>query len=439
MEEEKLWIVGLYVENIKNIRVVHIRPDGNAVILTGENGAGKSAALDALEAALTGKKYEDIIRHGETRAEVRVDMGDYIVTRVWTEKGDRLKVSRKGASLSSPQTFLNEIFKKISFDPTKFIRMDQEEQYKTMLTLAGVSLEKWKAARKEVYDNRTEANREAKRLENVLSTLTRSQGDVPDEEIDAAAQAAKVNGLKEQQRAFENGRKEIEARKARIETIERQIAVLEAEAAKLKTEKDNLESEIPARVEYVVIQAEEEKLSQISVINAAVQNAKTWNRTETELNEAKRNADELTRKIDEIDHALKEKVSSLQLPIDGLSLEGEQVTYNGILLSRLSDAEQILVSTAIAIAIHSTLPIVIIRDGSFLDSKSLEAVLDLATKHGHQVWVEKVDETGEVGIVFEDGVIVSGGVPQGEIPQGDVVDTTSAPQDQEDGTLFDEG
>ena len=92
-------VLELRAENIKNLKVVEIRPDVNANVLTGKNGAGKSAILDCIFTALTGVKLDKPIRDGEERAEVDIDLGDYKIRKVFTANGDR-KATR-------------EIFKKI--------------------------------------------------------------------------------------------------------------------------------------------------------------------------------------------------------------------------------------------------------------------------------------------------------------------------------------
>ena len=49
-------IISLYVENIKKIKAVEIKPEGNTVIISGKNGNGKSSTIDSISMALGGKK-----------------------------------------------------------------------------------------------------------------------------------------------------------------------------------------------------------------------------------------------------------------------------------------------------------------------------------------------------------------------------------------------
>ena len=46
-------------------------------------------------------------------------------------------------------------------------------------------------------------------------------------------------------------------------------------------------------------------------------------------------------------------------------------------------------------------------DGNNLDSDSLAAISAIVKENDYQAWIEKVDETGKVGIVIEDGQIIS--------------------------------
>ena len=115
-------IIGMVSRNIKNIKAIELKPDGNMVKLSGPNGAGKSAIIDSMFSALTGKKLKDPIRHGEKRAEVVVNMGEIEVKKVWTQKGERIEVKPLKPGETS-QAKLNSLIGDLSFDPLAFQRI----------------------------------------------------------------------------------------------------------------------------------------------------------------------------------------------------------------------------------------------------------------------------------------------------------------------------
>ncbi len=88
MENTGFKIISLQAENFKKLKAVNITPTGSTVLLTGKNGAGKSSVLDAIMAALCGKKYcpEKAVRDGEEKAKV----GIYI------EEGEIVNNTEKG-------------------------------------------------------------------------------------------------------------------------------------------------------------------------------------------------------------------------------------------------------------------------------------------------------------------------------------------------------
>lgn len=44
-------------------------------------------------------------------------------------------------------------------------------------------------------------------------------------------------------------------------------------------------------------------------------------------------------------------------------------------------------------------------DGSLLDEDNMKIITDMAEEKDYQVWIEKVDSSGKIGIVIEDGEI----------------------------------
>ncbi len=80
---------------------------------------------------------------------------------------------------------------------------------------------------------------------------------------------------------------------------------------------------------------------------------------------------------------------------------------DGIPLEQECDSGKLKVSMAIAMAINPELRVIRITNGSLLDSENMGVIEEMAKDKDFQVWIERVDESGKVGIVIEDGSIKS--------------------------------
>ena len=58
-----------------------------------------------------------------------------------------------------------------------------------------------------------------------------------------------------------------------------------------------------------------------------------------------------------------------------------------------------------AMAMNPTLRIIRVRDGSLLDEDAMKLLAEMAAKNDSQIWIERVDSSGRVGVVLEDGRI----------------------------------
>ena len=89
----------------------------------------------------------------------------------------------------------------------------------------------------------------------------------------------------------------------------------------------------------------------------------------------------------------------------GLGFDDDGVTLDGVPFAQASAAEQLRVSVAMAMALNPKVRIIRITDGSLLDSENLALIEEMAGANGFQVWIERVDESGAVGVVIEDGEV----------------------------------
>ncbi|WP_353268992.1 hypothetical protein, partial [Gemmatimonas sp.] len=100
-------------------------------------------------------------------------------------------------------------------------------------------------------------------------------------------------------------------------------------------------------------------------------------------------------------------IEAADLPIDGLGFGDDCLTYRGVRLDQASTAEQLRVSAAIAMALSPKLRVLIVREGSLLDSKSLDMLAEMAAAQDFCVLVEQVDESGDVGVYIEEGRVAA--------------------------------
>jgi len=461
-------IIELRSENIKNIKVIEIRPDG-AVVLEGKNGAGKSAVIDSIFMALTGKKIEQPIRNGESRAEINIDLGDFKVKKIFTAKGERLEVtSTEGASFKTPQTMLNKIMGNLAFDPLKFAELGkttagQREQRNILANLVGLNFEKLDKDREGLYNERTIKHRMIKGadseahhpdplaplpLEARVAKMEIPAAGTPRQEISMAEELAKLDKMELTRREYiedcrhceEYNKKAIEAKDQRItditeeindrntvmndlandiEELKRQINSKVATLDELSQENNRAKNELnklkalvvekkspPAETvtELEIIEAKN-ALKEIEAKNTAIRAAIEFDKTKGELESARKSIRELEKKMMDIDLEKQDRVNKAVFPIAGLGITDQFVTYNNKPFSQLSTGEQIRVSTAVAMALNPTLKVILIREGSLLDTEGRKAVFSMAEEKDYQVWMETVADARNCGIYLENGEI----------------------------------
>jgi len=60
------------------------------------------------------------------------------------------------------------------------------------------------------------------------------------------------------------------------------------------------------------------------------------------------------------------------------------------------------------------LRVIRVRDGSLLDEDAMKLLAKFADAHDMQIWVERVDSSGAVGFVLEDGRVRNTSAPATE-------------------------
>ncbi len=56
-------------------------------------------------------------------------------------------------------------------------------------------------------------------------------------------------------------------------------------------------------------------------------------------------------------------------------------------------------------AANPKLKVLRIQDGSLLDEQNMRLLTEMAEASDYQIWLERVDTSGKVGVVMEDGMV----------------------------------
>lgn len=422
-------ITKIKISNFLKLKDVEFNPSETNVIV-GKNKQGKTSILKAIRAAFTGDADSSSIRLGENKAEIVIDMEDLEIKRSITEKGTNLKVSNKeGMVYPAPQKFLDGILGTFSFNPIEFFDKKAADRKKYLLNaikltitpeeleaytgqkLAGIdydlhALEVVEMARKFYYDQRTAANSEVTKKENALKDLSAKIPDgfdpksVSDEEIQKLRDAIS----KDEQEAI------------RADENRKAIVALQTREAKLKEELKQVQDEIlersQAKFDYsdpMALQAAKDALASLEGKRELVFTAKRAEEVRGELTTAMEDAQRLDGIVKKLTKEVPEDlIKKAQLPVEGLTIEGDDILINGVSLDNLSSSEQLKFGLEIVRALNGEFKVICVDGIESLDKESFEFFLKEAENDDYQYFVTRVEGDTPHSIVVEDGEIKDG-------------------------------
>ncbi len=394
-------ILNLKISNFKKIVNVEITPQDNVVKISGKNGAGKSSVLDAFWAALGGTKVapDRPIREGAAQATIKLDLGDLTVERRFSAGGKSVLfvTNQVGAKLKAPQKVLDELLGRLSFDPLQFMQMSTKEQVTYLKNLVGLDFTDLDNDRTIDFDKRTQAKRTLSDLEAQHDAIALYE-DTPDELLNVAdlvddlSEAHKIN--------IKLGKavsRETEINAA-VASLQQQIDDLEAERVELQAFVGNNTVIDTSKIEQC--------MQDIERLNGYYRDKETRNALALRIEKGNTVVAALTTSIDGIDNTKRNQLAAVSFPLPGLGFTADAVMFNDLPITQASFAEQLKISTSMAMALNPSLRVIRITDGSMLDSTSMKVLENIAEKNDFQVWVEIVDESGGGGGCIQDGQVV---------------------------------
>ncbi len=436
-----LHIIRLSIANFGIIRAAAIHPDGSPVILAGDNGAGKSTVLGAIESLLYGRKLAVPVTAGQEKAQIKLELAEpggtkaiYKIEQIIKAGGKgepasyNLKIlDAEGKQVPSPVKFIESLIASgAALDPTEIMQPRPGErpetfakrQAETLMERMGLSAKakKLDAQIEEKTQERKEAKQAAESLQARLDALEVPPG-TPDAPLDVAELSVRMtdlNNLKSQrqrladkigpkQESVDNGKKTIARLEKELAAARETLKAAEKMAAESVTELETFDEENPIEGVESALAEVMKKMTNANAINAAVQKKKDRKQISSELATAESEASTVNTELEKLREERLDLVRKAKLPVKGLQLTTEALLFNGKPLIQESTGNMIRVCAELAMAEEPECRVVFIREGALTNLANRQIIYKVAEERGYQCWEEHFSEQPMEGALWIEG------------------------------------
>lgn len=409
-------LLAFSVEDFKAIRFAEIDVGKAPLIeIRGRNGAGKSSVIQALVWACNGGRAlpEMPVRRGAESAEVVIRTDRYTLTRKVTRAGTATLtlLDAEGKKVAKPAELVSAWLGDMAADPIAFATLPAKDQAVRLADAAGLTEQLVQIAeqRQQAYERRTQLGSDAKRTAAVAASCPCPDG--PDVETPAAALVAEAAAANDYNSKLAQARAELVQRTKLAGELEQTVRELEAQLEAARTTLAEVRTWIAERGERINaaqpkdVSAIQARMNDLERSNSIARQRQTHRKAKAEAEAAAKAHAEAERAIEDLDEQRAELVRTAKMPIPGISIGDDVVTFNGVPLASCSTAERIRIGVAAVLASKPQMRLVLIERGESLDDKSRAALIDALKAHNAVGIMERVVSTGASGveIVAEEG------------------------------------
>ncbi len=409
-----LRVIRMKATNFQKLSAIEITPNGSIVKIKGENGAGKTSVLNAIFAALGGKTAspDEPIKRGEEKAEVFVDLDHIRVNKTWVDGKEKLMITTKdGAVVKKPQSLLDEFVGKYTLDVSGFLALSEKEQVeilKNIVDLGGLDLEKHEEKRQELYEERTDVNRDEKKARLHFDSI---DGDIegPLQETSATKLMTEFEDAQTTLRKNDLERTDLKILKDNGDEANEKISKLKIELDFEEKALEKLREAYRKKLKIVDALVDpdtaelQEKMGTVEKQNKKVVANRDKKKALKNADDLKEDSDALTVKIERMDQKKADAMANAKFPVKNLDWTEEGITLNNLPFSQASQSERLKTAVAIACQANPHLKVVTIKDASLFDKNSIEDLREFSDKNGITAWLEIVSNAGNGKLEIEEG------------------------------------
>ena len=416
---ENVKIAELQLQNIKRVRAVDITPTDGLNVIGGANAQGKTSVLDAIAYALGGEKYrptEPQNRDGVAPAKLAIKLSNgLLVTR--TGKNLDLKVSDPTGKKAG-QTLLNSFISAFALDLPKFLNASNKEKAKTLLQTLGIEdqLTALDNEERRRADERLLAGREAERKRHYADELP-EYPDAPDAPLSGAEMAQTLQNALAENAKRQARRENLAKLQERVARDNAQIAELEqrlrAAQYDLKADMADLTAAKATPVaDDIDTSAISAKLEELDAINAKVRTNQDKARAKDEAEQAEAEYQAAGRAVEDVRQRRMALLNSVQMPLEGLSIEEGELVYKGAKWDCMSSMERVLVGISIVRQLKPECGFVLLDQLECFDRAQLAKLRDWLQERDMQAIATRVADDDTCDIIIEDGMVKVAAEPE---------------------------
>ena len=386
------------VQNFKAVSDQEMEFNGCSAIVTAGNNKGKTSILRGLTDRFRSEKPDIIVKQGEDKGSFNMELTDgSVIEWKFTDKSESFSLTTKEGIKQTTGVLsgIGERYFGKKFDIDKFLSSGPKSQIKELQELVGLDFDEIDQRYKTAYEERTEANREVKRL-RAINVSEPEKVDKPD-----------VSAIKEALRLARDQNEE--RRKAELKVNELHGIVKSVYSLITGTDlaacfNDEMSKKminsivVPELINVEELESEADKANEkLRKFDSYERDIKVYNDWIKSGKESKKVADNADAMVSNIENEKKAIISGANMPEDfeitedgilykGLPLTDAQISSSGKYIAALKLGAMVLGEVK---SLHF--------DASFLDKNSLSEIQVWANENDLQLLIERPDfEGGEI-------------------------------------------
>ena len=398
-------ITSLELENIKRVKAVQITPaEKGLTIIGGDNNQGKTSVLDSIMWLLGGDRYRpsDPQREGSVSPpHGKITLSNGLVVERKGKNSDLRVIDPSGNRAG--QTLLNEFISTFALDLPKFMNGNSKEKAEILLQIIGVGEQLYELDQreKELYNKRHSIGQIAEQKKHHAEDLP-VYPDAPDEIISATeliTQQQEIlarNGENQRKRELKDRYdQELKMAQTAYEQAKQRLEEATENAETASRDAQDLQDESTAELEA--------NIASIDAINEKVRVNMTKRTAEAEAKKYQNEYEQYTQDLEAVRQEKRDLLDGADLPLEGLSVEDGELTYNGHKWDNISGSDQLKVATAIVRKLNSNCGFVLMDKLEQMDLDTLNEFGSWLDKEGLQVIATRVSKGEECSVIIEDG------------------------------------